>query len=58
MRTAFKLTLLLFIATFALQSCQDNDDIPPTSSLEIQDFIWKGMNLYYLWQATHCTLPA
>ena len=49
MRTAFKLTLLLFIATFALQSCQDNDDIPPTSSLEIQDFIWKGMNLYYLW---------
>ena len=50
MRTAFKLTLLLFIATFALQSCQDNDDIPPTSSLEIQDFIWKGMNLYYLWQ--------
>ena len=51
MRTAFKLTLLLFIATFALQSCQDNDDIPPTASLEIQDFIWKGMNLYYLWQA-------
>ena len=50
MRTAFKLTLLLFIATLALQSCQDNDDIPPTSSLEIQDFIWKGMNLYYLWQ--------
>ena len=51
MRTAFKFTLLLFIATFAFQSCQDNDDIAPPASLEIQDFIWKGMNQYYLWQA-------
>ncbi|MBG6185921.1 S41 family peptidase [Flavobacterium sp. CAN_S2] len=51
MRTAFKFTLLLFIATFTLQSCQDNDDIAPPASLEIQDFIWKGMNQYYLWQA-------
>lgn len=51
MRTAFKFTLLLFIATFTFQSCQDNDDIAPPASLEIQDFIWKGMNQYYLWQA-------
>ena len=51
MRTAFKFTLLLFIATFTMQSCQDNDDIAPPASLEIQDFIWKGMNQYYLWQA-------
>lgn len=51
MRTAFKLTLLLFIAALTFQSCQDNDDIPPPATLEIQDFIWKGMNLYYLWQA-------
>lgn len=51
MRTAFKFTLLFFIATFTLQSCQDNDDVAPPASLEIQDFIWKGMNLYYLWQA-------
>ena len=51
MRTAFKFTLLLFIATFTLQSCQDNDDIAPPAKLEIQDFIWKGMNQYYLWQA-------
>ncbi|OAB28859.1 C-terminal processing protease CtpA/Prc, contains a PDZ domain [Flavobacterium fryxellicola] len=51
MRTYFKLTLLLFITAFTFQSCQDNDDIPPPASLEIQDFIWKGMNQYYLWQA-------
>lgn len=51
MRTAFKFTILLFIATLTFQSCQDNDDIAPPASLEIQDFIWKGMNQYYLWQA-------
>lgn len=51
MRTVFKFTLLLFIATLTLHSCQDNDDIAPPASLEIQDFIWKGMNLYYRWQA-------
>jgi C-terminal processing protease CtpA/Prc len=27
----------------------DDNAIP--SSLEIKDFVWKGMNLYYLWQA-------
>lgn len=51
MRTSFKITLLLFIAVFTFQSCQDNDDVAPPASLDIQDFIWKGMNQYYLWQA-------
>ncbi|MFV8442641.1 S41 family peptidase [Flavobacterium sp. LB2P44] len=51
MRTTFKFTLLLFIATLSFQGCQDNDDIAPPASLDIQDFIWKGMNQYYLWQA-------
>ncbi|MFV8347500.1 S41 family peptidase [Flavobacterium sp. ZB4P13] len=51
MRTSFKFTLLLFIAVFTFQSCQDNDDIAPPASLEIQDFIWSGLNQYYLWQA-------
>ncbi|MDI5896132.1 S41 family peptidase [Flavobacterium algoritolerans] len=51
MRTSFKFTLLLFIAVFTFQSCQDNDDVAPPASLDIQDFIWKGMNQYYLWQA-------
>ena len=27
------------------------DDNAVPSSLEIKDFVWKGMNLYYLWQA-------
>ena len=51
MKTSFKFTLLLFIAVFTFQSCQDNDDSPPPASLDIQDFIWKGLNQYYLWQA-------
>ncbi|TDE53668.1 S41 family peptidase [Flavobacterium sp. GT3P67] len=51
MRTSFKITLLLFIAAFTFQSCQDNDDVAPPASLDIQDFIWKGLNQYYLWQA-------
>ncbi len=30
--------------------CTDMDDNAVPSSLEIKDFVWKGMNLYYLWQ--------
>lgn len=51
MTTKFKLIVLFFLAVFAFQSCQDNDDVEAPSNLEINNFIWKGMNLYYLWQA-------
>jgi C-terminal processing protease CtpA/Prc len=27
------------------------DDVAPPEYLEVNDFIWKGFNLYYLWQA-------
>lgn len=40
--------LLLLAIPFG---CEDNDDNAVPSSLEIKDFVWKGMNLYYLWQA-------
>jgi carboxyl-terminal processing protease len=51
MRASFKITLLLFLAFFTFQSCEDMDDVAPPASLEVNDFIWKGLNLYYLWQA-------
>jgi carboxyl-terminal processing protease len=52
MKTLFKTTVLLFIAVFTFQSCsKDYDDIAPPTNLEVQDFIWKGLNYYYLWQA-------
>jgi len=42
----FLLSMLLFV------SCQKQDDPVQVTdeSLEIHDFIWKGMNLYYLWK--------
>lgn len=51
MKNIIKITLLVLVATISLHSCQDNDDIAAPQNLEIQNFIWKGMNLYYLWQA-------
>ncbi len=52
MKTIFKSLLLLLIAVFAFQSCQDQDDVSTIpANLEIQNFVWKGLNLYYLWQA-------
>lgn len=42
------LLLFLFVVPFG---CSDMDDNAVPSSLEIKDFVWKGMNLYYLWQA-------
>ncbi|QZK90926.1 peptidase S41 [Flavobacterium sp. CHNK8] len=49
MKTYFKIPLLLLITLFVLQGCQDNDDVAAPATLEIQDFVWKGMNQYYLW---------
>ena len=42
------LLLFLFVIPF---SCSDMDDNAVPTSLEVKDFVWKGMNLYYLWQA-------
>ncbi len=36
--------------TLLFTSCTNNDDGVP-QNLEINDFIWKGLNLYYFWQA-------
>jgi len=36
----------LVLAAFAFQGCEDMDD----HAVPVNDFIWKGLNLYYLWQ--------
>jgi len=42
---------ILLLCLFAIPfGCSDKDDQPVPSALAINDFIWKGMNLYYLWQ--------
>ena len=51
MKFIFKFSLVIFIAFLVFQSCEDYDDNPVPSSLQVRDFIWKGLNLYYLWQA-------
>ncbi|AOW11102.1 S41 family peptidase [Flavobacterium gilvum] len=51
MKISFKIAFLLFISFFTFQSCEDMDDVAAPENLEVNDFIWKGLNLYYLWQA-------
>jgi hypothetical protein len=48
MKPTLKFAALLF-SFFSLQGCEDMDDTAPIN-LEVQDFIWKGLNQYYLWQ--------
>lgn len=51
MKKTFQHLLLLFFSFVCLQSCQDKDDsLPEPTSLDIQKFIWRGMNQMYLWQ--------
>lgn len=50
MKAPCRLLLLLLLLVFGFQSCEDYDDTAVPSNLEVNDFIWKGLNLYYLWQ--------
>lgn len=49
MRNYFAL-LFICLSFMLFQSCEDNTENDVPSGLEINDFVWKGMNLYYLWQ--------
>lgn len=46
-RNSLKLLLFLIATTF-LYNCSKTEDIP--QDIEINDFIWGGMNAYYKWQ--------
>ncbi|MBI9042309.1 S41 family peptidase [Lutibacter sp.] len=60
-RVSYKLALSLLSITLFI-GCNKSDDSPtnPTvidfSQVEIQDFIWEGMNTYYLWKDNVPTL--
>ncbi len=51
MKATIKYFTAILLTVFIFQSCQDIDDVAAPIHIEIQDFIWKGMNKYYLWQA-------
>ena len=51
MKSTYKLLIVAVFALFTLYSCEDMDDtLNVPANLEVQNFIWKGLNLYYLWQ--------
>lgn len=42
---------LLFVGFFGFQSCSDKDDkILVPENLLLKNFVWQGLNQYYLWQ--------
>lgn len=43
--------IILFYLLYIPFSCTDADDKPLPSTIGVKDFIWRGMNTYYLWQA-------
>lgn len=51
MKKILRSILFLFLTVFCLQSCEDQDDVNYSTNLQVYDFIWKGLNQYYLWQA-------
>jgi carboxyl-terminal processing protease len=46
----FKISILLFLTFFLTTNCDTKDDLEVPESVQINNFVWKGMNLYYLWQ--------
>ncbi len=45
-----KKSFLLLICIGFLFSCSTDDDNKVPREIEVQDFVWKGLNLYYLWK--------
>ncbi|SDW90368.1 C-terminal processing protease CtpA/Prc, contains a PDZ domain [Lutibacter oricola] len=50
MKKIIKLYISAFILIIISCCSNKNDNFTPTASLEIQDFVWKGLNTYYLWK--------
>ncbi|MCT4698929.1 S41 family peptidase [Tenacibaculum haliotis] len=40
--------VLIVLVSLTIVSCTSKDDTP--NDIQIQNFVWKGMNAYYLWQ--------
>ena len=51
MKNTYKFLILLLFSGLMLQSCEDQHDNDVPNDLTVNNFIWKGLNLYYLWQA-------
>ena len=41
---------LILILSISFVSCFDDQDDNPIPDIEVKDFVWKGLNLWYFWQ--------
>ena len=46
-----KKLLFFILISFLFSNCETVDDNAVPKNLQVNDFVWKGMNLYYLWQS-------
>lgn len=51
MKKYFYYLPIILLLAFALHSCEVQDDNNVPEDIAINNFVWKGLNLYYLWQA-------
>lgn len=52
MKRFFRVAIIFVLSSVAVVSCTDRDDIIYIpEAIQVQSFIWKGLNQYYLWQA-------
>jgi hypothetical protein len=45
-----KITVFLFLMCFIFQSCEHSEDVELSQDLQITNFIWNGMNQFYLYK--------
>lgn len=50
MMNSIKLAVFSFLICFSFQSCEKDDSNSVPKEIAIQNFIWKGLNQFYLWQ--------
>ena len=51
MKNSHIVLILSFFTAISFYSCSDTEDsLNVPREIEVQNFIWKGLNLYYLWQ--------
>lgn len=50
MKLKFSLIVAVVLGCFFFQNCDDINDNTVPDEISVNDFIWKGLNSYYLWQ--------
>lgn len=50
MKKPIQLLSFFLLFTVLFVSCDKNENTAAPQNLEVQDFIWEGLNLYYLWK--------